>query len=91
MVYWVKSLVPMDTKSQRCRIWPASTAADGTSIMVPAVARPAARAIFAKSSASAGVEIIGAITQTSASCSLPACAMALSWRSSTPGLDRSVR
>ena len=44
IVYWARSLVPIDTKSTTSTICSARTAADGTSIITPTVLIPAARA-----------------------------------------------
>ena len=66
-------------------------AADGTSTITPGVLMPASAHIEAKRAASSAVEIIGAMTHTSASESFSASAMASSWRSSTPGVVKSVR
>ncbi len=61
IVYWVRSLVPIDRKSTCSRMRSASNAAAGTSIITPGVS-PYERVCAAKASASAGVAIIGAIT-----------------------------
>lgn len=91
IVYWVRSLVPIDTKSQRCRIGAASSAAEGTSTITPLVSRPACAARAAKSAASWAVETIGAMTHTWAVLDRDASAMAASCRASTPGTEASVR
>ncbi len=91
MAYWVRSLVPRLAKPTSRRMASAVSAADGTSTMTPGVLIPAAVHSEAKRAASSAVEIIGAITQTSASDAFSARAMACSWRSRTPGVVKSVR
>ena len=66
IVYWLRSLVPMDTKSTAATIARARSAAAGTSIITPAVRRPASWTSAANAAASAAVATIGAITHTSA-------------------------
>jgi len=63
-------------------------AAAGVSTMTPTCLMPKLRARFAKSAASAGVLIIGAITQSSISMSFAAAAIASNWRVKTPSLVR---
>ena len=91
MVYWVRSFVPIDTKSTSPRIASAFTAAAGVSTITPCTGRSTSLSIFAKLRASEVVEIMGAITQISASDSSYAFLMASSWRVSTPGTVQSVR
>ena len=79
----------MLTKSTVVRISSAWSAAEGISTITPTRSNPAAWARSANSAASVGVEIIGAITQTSVSLTRAARAMASSCRVSTPG-ERSV-
>ena len=81
----------MLTKSTSERISSAWSAAEGISTITPTVPNPAARASLANSAASAGVEIMGAITQVSAPLSRDALAMASSCRASTPGRRAAVR
>ncbi|BAS15500.1 hypothetical protein AHiyo8_38030 [Arthrobacter sp. Hiyo8] len=91
MAYWVRSLVPRDAKPTCRRTDAEVNAAEGTSTITPGVLIPAASHIDAKWAASAAVEIMGAMTHTSASVSSAAMAMASSWRSKTPGVVKSVR
>ena len=91
MAYWVRSLVPMEAKCARARIGPASRAALGTSTITPAVPRPWRVQAATKSSASATVATIGAMTHTSACSASAAAAIAWSWWSSTSGARRAVR
>ena len=64
IVYWVRSLVPIDRKSTTSSIRCASSAALGISTITPGL-RPRARTFSAKSAASATVATIGAITHVS--------------------------
>ena len=91
MTYWVRSLVPILANAVRARIGPASSAALGTSTMTPAVVSRCTWQRSTKSSVSATVDTIGAVTHTSAVSAAAACATALSWSSSTPGLRQDVR
>ena len=91
MTYWVRSLVPMEAKSACSNILSAMRAAEGTSIIMPAVFRPWARACSVKALASSAVEIMGAMTHTLALVAASALARAWSWCSRTSGSRRAVR
>ena len=91
MVYCVRSFVPMLANAARARIGPACSAALGTSTMTPAVIRPCAWQLATNFSVSATVATIGAMTHTSALSAAAACAIAVSWSSSTSGLRVEVR
>ena len=91
IVYWVRSLVPRDTKSTRSRICSAVMAAAGVSTITPLTGSPAAWTSSRKWAASATVAIMGAMTRTSAELSAAAAAMASSCRARTPGVLQSVR
>ncbi|MNG33052.1 hypothetical protein D3C84_1192040 [compost metagenome] len=84
-------MVPRLAKATSRRMASAVRAAEGTSTMTPGVLMPASAHIEAKRAASSAVEIMGAMTQTSASDCFSARAMASSWRSRTPGVVKSVR
>ena len=90
-VYWLRSLVPMETKSTCSTIRSAHSAAAGTSIITPAIGRPWPRTRSANAAASAGTDTIGAITHRSAPVSLAASASASSWVSSSAGTRPSRR
>ena len=91
MTYWVRSLVPMEAKSACSKSLSAMSAADGTSIIMPAVLSPYERALSVKALASSAVEIMGAMTHTFASVLASALARASSWCSRTSGSRRVVR
>lgn len=91
MVYWVRSLVPMLTKSAVSQICCASMAAAGTSIITPAWFMPISLHSLVNSSVSVGVDIMGAMTQTFALLFFVAWAIAWSWFFSMFGLVLWVR
>ena len=89
-VYWLRSLVPIDTKSTCSSNRSASSAADGVSIMTPAVS-PRSRMRRATSAASDTTATMGAMTHTSASDRAAAAAIASSWWSSSSGRSVAMR
>src|SRR5690606_27146158 len=91
IVYWVRSLVPMEAEAARARIGPDISAAAGTSTMTPAVSNPCLAHAATNSSVSSTVAIIGAITHTSALSAAAASAIAASWLSRIFGLRQEVR
>ena len=94
IVYCVRSLVPMETKSRWGIILSAIRAAAGTSIMAPATSPRSAHSP-ANHLASRAVATMGAMTHVGAFSSRPssltALAIASSWRVSNGSLARATR
>ena len=95
MVYWVRSLVPIDTNRKCGIILSAIREAAGTSIMAPAV-KPRSPHKPANHWASRAVATMGAMTQVGAVSSVrpnseAALAMASSWRVRSASLARATR
>ena len=91
IVYWVRSFVPMDTKSTASRNWSMRIATEGTSTMMPArrstpYVSQRWRTIAENHCASGMVETMGAMTHTRVSGALiAAMAMASNWFASIEG------
>ena len=90
IVYWARSLVPMDRKSTCSSTLSASSAAAGH-LDHHAGNEPALAHLRGEHSASAAVATIGAMTHGLRSASAAAATTASSWRSSSPGLPNAIR